>query len=271
MRKICLLLTILGAFSCSVDQDELGLENNQILEANAVIEVEGCEVSTYNFGDAGIVEVTNDNEGTLFVTIKANEGYDLDKTRLHVINASDDFPTVGQGNLPPSRMEWVESFDLGVDHYTFEIDLANYGPNLSVASFSTFTGEGGSNSYWAGDFNVKYGNWAYFNYDVQLCEVFEDPCNYIQGEEYSTSLSFEEVTDGRFPSEVSIRDFYFALIEEDGITNKGTFSPSIAAVRDEWDIIKKDISNFPYDLTTIYTVSKGDCTDSVRLTLTITP
>ncbi|MDX1472167.1 MAG: hypothetical protein R3213_11775, partial [Flavobacteriaceae bacterium] len=61
MRKICLLLTILGAFSCSTDQDGLGLENDQILEVNAHVEVEGCETMGYDFDNAGIIEVTNNN------------------------------------------------------------------------------------------------------------------------------------------------------------------------------------------------------------------
>lgn len=257
-------MTILGAFSCSVDQDELDLGSDQILEANAHVEVEGCETMAYDFGDAGIIEVTNNNEGILFVTVIANEGYDLDKTRVHVVNQEEGFPTVGQGNLPPSRMEWVKSFEWGVDHYTFEIDLANYGQNLSIASFSTFSGEGGSNSYWAGDIDVKYGSWSYLNYDIQTCQIFEDPCNFISADLIEITLTLSE-SRTLMPSIDGIRNYYIGLIEEP-VSRFGTLNPAASTLR-----LQAIAQNGLGEFTSTYTVSHGECTDSVTITITVIP
>ncbi|MCM8570476.1 hypothetical protein NE848_13865 [Gramella jeungdoensis] len=259
MRKICLLLAILGAFSCSTERDELGLSNEQILEANAHVEVEGCETITYDFGDAGIIEVTNNNVGILFVTIMANEGFDLDKTRVHVVNQENGFPTVGQGNLPPSRMEWVKSFDSGVDHYTFEIDLADYDQNLSIASFSTFRGEEGSNSYWAGDIDIKYGSWSYFNYEITGCEPLDD-CIISAGEGRTGYKTQSEVEAA--PDHQTVLDWYRALFDE-GVSYRGSFNPTINYLVNHY--------NGPGEYSTIYTVGDGDCTDSAEFTIIVIP
>lgn len=265
MRKICLLLMVFGAFSCSTDQGELGLVDDQILEANAVVEVEGCDVIPYNFGDAGIVEVTNDDTN-LFVTIIANSDYVLEKTRLHVANNIEEFPTVGNGNLPPAKMEMERIFEEEVDHYTFTLSLDEYGDEdgiISIASFSTFAGMGESNSLWAGNAHIKFGNWSYFDYQIQTCEVFQDPCNFINSESYQTEIS--ESFAVAIPTVEAVTAFYLNLIEEEGVPRSGTFDPKIKAITDIFE--KNHLGEFK----TTYTVTKGECTDSVILVVNVIP
>ena len=258
MKKIY-FLTMLGFFciACSVDKDELAMDENQIQELNATFEVEGCETIWFNYNDAGRIEVTNDSE-FLYVTLVASEDFALSKTWLHIANDFDGFPTVGKGNLPLSKMEFSEGFQPEVQKYTFQIALSDHGGVVLIASNSEFTNGGGKASYWAGDQMVKFGNWSYFEYKVQDCAP---PCIEAGPD---NSLTMTESQAAAIPSWDEVRKLYLSLLAR-GVVRDGTFDPSI------WDMIYQFQAQRTGDFTTTYSIGEGECADSVELTINVVP
>lgn len=258
MKKIYVLIMFgFLCFSCSVDKDELAMEENQIQELNASFEVEGCETSSFNFNDAGAIEVTNDSE-YLYVTLVASEGFSLSKTWLHIAKDFDSFPTVGKGNLPLSKMEFSKGFQPEVQKYTFQIALADYVGIILIASNSEFTDGDRNGSYWAGDQMVKFGNWSYFEYTVQICTP---PC--IDAGP-NNSITITESEAAAIPSWDEVRKLYLSLLAP-GVVRNGTFDPSI------WDMIYQFQAQRTGDFTTTYSIGEGECTDSVELTIKVMP
>jgi len=258
MKKIYFLM-MYGFFfiSCSVDKDELAMDENQIQELDASFEVEGCETSSVKFNDAGTIEVTNDSE-YLYVSLVASEGFSLSKTSLHIADDFDSFPTVGKGNLPLSKMEFNRGFQPEVQEYTFQIALGDYAGVILIASNSTFTDGTGNASYWAGDQMVKFGNWSYFEYTVQNCA---SPC-IDAGPNNSMELTESEAA--AIPSWDEVRKLYLSLLAP-GVVRNGTFNPSI------WDMIYQFQAQRTGDFTTKYSIGEGECTDSVELTIHVVP
>ncbi|MFD1096326.1 hypothetical protein [Salegentibacter chungangensis] len=68
------------------------------------------------------------------------------------------------------------------------------------------------------------------------------------------------------PSWDEVRKLYLSLLAE-GVPRNGTFDPSI------WDLINafNETDDPTGDYTTTYTISDGDCTDSVELTIRVVP
>ena len=254
MKKIYFLMMI-GFFfiSCSVDKDELDMDENQIQELNASFVVEGCETSSFNFNDAGAIEVTNDSE-YLYITLVASEGFSLSKTWLHIANDFESFPTVGKGNLPVSKMEFSKSFQPEVEKYTFQMALGDYAGDILIASNSEFTDGGRTTSYWAGDQMVKFGNWSYFEYTVQICAP---PCIDAGA---NNSITMTESQAAAIPSWDEVRKLYLSLLAP-GVVRNGTFDPSI------WQMIYQFQAQRTGDFTTTYSIGEGECTDSVELTI----
>ncbi len=60
-----------------------------------------------------------------------------------------------------------------------------------------------------------------------------------------------------------VRNLYFSLLDE-GVPTNGTFDPTISQLIDQFNLV----SNFG-DFTTTYTVTEGECSDSVVLTVTV--
>src|SRR5690606_8166516 len=64
-----------------------------------------------------------------------------------------------------------------------------------------------------------------------------------------------------------VRKLYLSLLAE-GVSREGSFDPSI------WDLIRRynnPENGGPGDYSTLYTVTEGDCTDSVTLTIIVVP
>ncbi len=61
-----------------------------------------------------------------------------------------------------------------------------------------------------------------------------------------------------------VRKLYLSLLDE-GVAHDGEFDPSI------WDLIREYWNRGPGDYTTGYTITNGECTDSVLLTVTVVP
>lgn len=261
MKKL-FLLPLLGLFfmGCSVDNEDLNLPENQIQDLNAAYSMgEPCgDATSFYFNDKGHIEVVND-EHKLYVTIIAGEGSFISNTKLHLANGLSGFPTVGQGNLPPGQMDYNEDFNSDQTTYTFEFDLTEFTEfadedgdgyqEISIASKTDFTnGDGG----WAGDFSGNSGGWSYFNYEIQPCEVGEDPCAGIDDPIY------EEVcpSDINNPSLLGFTNFYKnqIFLNTDFTTITGSFNPTLADLHAEF------LADGPVGTwTTYYTVTTEDC------------
>lgn len=258
MKKFLFLsliaITIIG---CSVDNEELDFDAQQVLEKNAVFEIEGCEAQSLDFGDSGELLVTND-EDYLYVTFSASPGNSLTKARLQIGNTLEDFPIVGQGNLPPGQMEHQKDFPSGVEAHTFVVPLNLYEDCHYIAANAIFSGGSNSGSFWAGDLEGRRGNWSYFQYCTQTCTPVCEPVN--AGADNSTTISFSEAA--ALESWDEVRNLYFSLLGT-SVPRDGTFDPTI------WALITEFNEQGVGEYSTVYTIGEGECTDSVILTVIV--
>lgn len=234
MKKF-FLLPIMGLLfmACSVDNEDLNLQDNQIntldAQINAVEDVEVCgESESHDFEEHGEIIVMND-ESNLYVTVSSWNG-SLANTKLHIADDFEDFPTVGQGNLPPGQMDYQVSFEDGEEHYTFTFPLNELDSDGCVYIASQTSFSGGSSS-WAGDLEGNKGNWSYFEYCVQSCEVVEPPV--CPGDIYNELCSSQITNPNLLGFENYFKNLVFANTDETAIT--GTFNPTIAELLEQYN------------------------------------
>lgn len=261
MKKLYFLFALFSLLSCSVENEEIITGVESLQDLNAVVQVNGCESEAFPFGNAGIIEVINDSD-YLYVSIVANDMYALAHTKLHIADSEDAFPTVGQGNLPPGKMEHKESFEPAAEYHTFKFPISDYEGCVYIASQSEFTDGGESSTYWAGNIAVKSGNWSYFEYCIQTCEPQDPPCDLNAGPNNSKTMSYSEAA--AIPSWDEVRKLYLSLLAPD-VNRNGTFDPSI------WDIIYDFNERGVGTYTTTYTITEGNCSDSVELSIIVVP
>ena len=262
MKRI-FLLSILGLSltACSVDQDELDFNENEIQELNAMVNTTECEPEIQNFGEAGSIEVTND-ENTLYIKVLPEPGYDLVNTKLHIANSVDDFPTVGSGtgNLPPGQMDFKVNNPAPEGH-TFEFDLDDYPESFFIASHSTFSKDGTSHSAWAGTPVEDKGKWAYFEYTVQECEV---ECTEFLGPDNTSNVLTQAEVFGWDIEDVK------KYVDENllvGLPEGGTFDPTLEEMFEPF--FTGGVAQGSFQST--YTVTVGDCEDSIIIGGNVVP
>ncbi|WP_423818164.1 gliding motility-associated C-terminal domain-containing protein [Salinimicrobium sp. TIG7-5_MAKvit] len=97
--------------------------------------------------------------------------------------------------------------------------------------------------------------------------VSTDPCTGIvdAGTDSSADVCETDVQT-TFPSIDEIRKFYLGLLDA-GVSVDGTFSPTPAEISAMYQADEDGLGDF----TTTYTLTNGECTDSVELTVTIVP
>ncbi len=92
---------------------------------------------------------------------------------------------------------------------------------------------------------------------VVVADGASDPtCTLSAGSDNSKTITESEAD--AIPSWDEVRKLYLSLLDE-GVSRDGEFDPSI------WDLINSYTG--PGDYSTTYTVTEGDCTDSVELTI----
>ena len=260
MRKL-IFLFILGicTAACSVDPDELTVMDDESGVLNASSEIIVCEPETFTFDQVGKIDVTND-KNNLYVTAIAMDGYSLTDFKLHVANEFEDFPIVGQGNLPPGQMEKHRSFNPGKGEDTFEFPLNELDNCVLIAAKATFQKGDDVVEAWAGVEEGKAGNWKYFKYCERECEV--DYCN--AGSDKTLNLALSQASI-RFSDVTTLRNFY-----KDYLLSKGAdyppeyFEPSIQSLIDKFNS-GSGVGTY----SIVYTVTNGDCVDSATLTVNV--
>lgn len=192
MKKM-FLLAISGLFivACSVENEDV-LPQDGINSLNSLFtntnDADPCgTMMTHDFQDYGEIVVMNDDQN-LYITVRADAGSSILNSKLHIADGSGNFPTRGQGNLPPGQMEFNENFEVDRESHTFTFDLSSYDgfgdedgdglPEIAIASFTTFATGDTTNEIWAGDIYGKQGNWYHFVYEIQECTVIETSCTY---------------------------------------------------------------------------------------------
>lgn len=261
MKKIYLLFTVLTFISCSVDNEDVLSAPNSFEGFNAVVETDGCESEYFSFGNAGFIDVRNDTE-FLYVTIVANDTYELTRTKLHIADSENNFPTVGQGNLPPGQMDHKEKFDSAVKSHDFKLSLSNYEGCIYIASQSEFSNGADSETYWAGEINGNSGNWSYFEYCIQTCGP--SACQIDAGPDDVWEISLSEAK--AIGSEDELKHIYFNLLKT---RNDGTFEPSFTEIVDAFWAEDGGVGEYPVTYTV--TNPENGCTDSVVWTLRVLP
>ncbi len=92
-----------------------------------------------------------------------------------------------------------------------------------------------------------------------------DPCDGLAGNDNTTTLC-ESAVQATFPSIDEIRKYYLSLLDA-GVSRTGTLNPSASQLATMYQNDEDGLGDF----TTTYTLTEGDCTDSVQLTVTIIP
>ncbi len=246
-----------GLFSCS--KQELVTQSDNIEAIDAIVYVDKCAITSFNFGEAGNISVKNDRD-FIYYTFTANNNYFLSQVSLHYTAEVSGFPTNNGGNILPKNFLHQKTLAAGVVNYEYKVPNSLYGYDLLVASNVTFQNSAGEAvSFWAGDIAVKKGNWAYFNYNVQVPP-------YNAGNDKSRVMTISQAK--ALPSWDETRKAFTSMLDP-GVPEGqkvGTFEPSI------WEIINKfhdpnvgGVGTY----TTVYTLGTENCFDSVILTINI--
>lgn len=91
----------------------------------------------------------------------------------------------------------------------------------------------------------------------------QDPtCELYAGPDASKTISYSEAA--AIPSWDEVRKLYLSLLPQ-GISRGGSFDPSISALIDDFN--ERGVGTY----TTTYTVTEGDCSDSVELSIVVVP
>lgn len=262
MKK--LLLLVLSAFcllACSVDSIETDLNDNHLIVMDASFDVDGCSVITFNYAEAGRIEMRNDPD-FIYVKLIANGDYDIVQSNLHIATDISGFPTSGSKHNPGINIKDMAhqlEFSPTVKEYEYKFPISTFGDSFLVAANTVFVLGKKSQSLWTGD--VATNKWTYFAYELK-----DHP--YYAGADNSRDLSLSEAQV--LPSWDEVRKVYTAMLEP-GVPNGhsvGTFEPSI------WDLINRfndPIFGGVGVYTTVYTLGEGECSDSVTLTLNVVP
>ncbi len=259
MKKLILLgLSAFCMGACSVDT----LENEPVEPQLTVLDVTtsqvtGCSGITFNFADAGRIEVRNDLEFT-YLKIIANGDYELTQSNLHIAADISGFPTTKNGGIVINKMDNQRSFNPAVKEYTYKFPLNSFGGSFLVGVYSVFQLGKKKYNFWAGD--LTGNQWSYFEYNL-----YEHP---NAGADKSREITLSAAKT--LPSWDEVRKVYVGMLDA-GVpkgVKVGIFNPSI------WEIINRfndPVSGGIGEYTTVYTIGEGDCTDSVTLILNVIP
>lgn len=260
MKKILLLfLSAVCLGACSVPSVETDPIDAQLLVLDATYKVEGCNVTTFNFGEAGKIEVRNDLD-FIYVNLFANGDYEIAESYLHVAADISGFPTSGNNNsgISVKDMDYDLKFIPAVKEYTYKFPVDSFGDSFLVGAYTVFQLGKKKYNFWAGD--LSGNKWSYFQNNL-----FDHP---YAGTDKSKEISLSAAKT--LPSWDEVRKTYTGMLDP-GVpqgVKVGTFEPSI------WDVINKfndPVRGGVGEYSTVYTIGEGDCTDSVILTLLVVP
>ncbi|MCB7481682.1 hypothetical protein [Christiangramia sediminis] len=258
---------------CSVDNDETIVNDNQLLIANSVLEVDGCESVNYELLNStnsivGNFVVTND-EDNLYLNFSAPSGFLITEIIWQVASNENELP-INNGGIIVGQLNNKKKFSSGTNYYGETIALDNYNEDiheLAVVAKVELTNESLQKfSVWVGDVIIgrKGSKLLYYT----ICEPqYEPVCEAYAGDNNSITYTRREIDD-IVDTEEDLENVYKNLLEE-GVSREGSFEPTIHEI-----VLSYYFDSKYQDFKTVYTVTNeinGEtCSDSVELTLTVT-
>jgi len=271
-NAVMLGLLLMG---CSVDNDETNFNNDQLLTANSVLEVDGCESVNYklfNSADNALGEfvITNDKDN-LYLNFAAVDGLLINEIVWEVALDESQLP-INNGGVIAGQLDHKMKFTSGTKSYDVTIPLSDFGDFENLTDFVVAAKVNYTNSLqqefsvWVGDQMVGKKGSKILVYTI--CVPQEEPvCVAYAGADNSVTYTKRQV-DAIVDTAEDVENLYKGLLE-DGVSRSGTFNPTIKAILNSYYTVSKY-----QDFKTIYTVTNelnGEmCSDSVELTLTIT-
>ncbi|SDS46567.1 hypothetical protein [Gramella sp. MAR_2010_147] len=279
MKKYFFINAMLGLLfmGCSVDNGEMNLEEDQLLIANSILDVEGCVSETYDLNSnseekLGTFIITNDLD-ELYLNFTSVEGYKISKINYEVAVSEDDLP-INNGGIIVSQLEHSEKFSPAIDYLGDSFSLDSFGETipafLVVAARIQYMDESGETyAVWVGNKMAGKNNSKFLEYPI--CIPQQEPvCEVDAGSDNSVTHSYRQLLTLGLVS-ADVKEMYLDLLE-DGVSREGTFDPTITQIL---NFIYANEANRYGEHSTTYTVTNelnGEfCTDSTLLTITITP
>ena len=271
MRNYYFIAAMMGLLlmGCSVNNDEMSFNNDQIKTVNSVWEVDGCESMIYEFHSSlGEFIITNDNDN-LYLNFLANDGFLIYDIRWEVMPSEADLPINANG-INSSRLDQRDKFDSGIAYHGETILISDFGvdPGYVIIAAEIILKNSLDQKFtaWVGNESDFRNGSNFLVYDI--CDPSSDPiCKANAGSSNSRTYTFSEV-DALIDDVGAIEPLYKTLLDE-GVSRDGTFAPTAAQ-------LLRAFNRNPYqDFTTVYTVSNEVggvvCTDSTELTITVIP
>lgn len=240
--------------SCSVENEPVNV--SELREFNLVSEVDGCLIYSFEFGDAGAIEVRNFYD-YLSIKVISEQNYSLKQLNLHFAESLEEFPLNKKG-LIPGRMDHKYRFDANTYENEITFSLDEIPESFLMAAYAVMDSPAGKYKGWAGDITGEEGDWSYFEYEVSefLFYAGSDQMREIKLSEAQAVPSWDEV-----------RKLYANMLDEGVDRKSGTYNPSIGDIINDFNDPERDSQLGDY--TTTYTLGTGECSDSVELTLRI--
>ena len=266
MRNYYFLAVLAGLLfmGCSVDNDELNFNENQIQTANLEIN-EICMPSIYGIEDSGkllgnVIIINSDDGGIAYINFISETGFYITEIRLMIADDLSGLPH-NNGGIIPGKLEKL-TYD-SVSEVNFEYSVSN---SFVLAARVTFTNSDGKKfTKWVGDETSGNNSSTYLSYTV--CISPEPICEADAGSDNSRTYTDSEI-DELIDDLGAIEPLFKTLLDK-GISHDGTFKPTGP------ELLRLYNQNHYQDFKTIYTVTNelnGEvCSDSVELIITIIP
>ena len=256
---------------CSVDNDEMNLNDNLLNSANSVLEIDGCESISYDLYSGanslvGEFEITND-EDNLYLNFLSKEGFSINEIRWEVALNEDGLP-INNGGIIVGQLDHKIKFDIGKSSHGESVSFSEFDESpasLFVAARVKYTNTLDETfTIWVGNESAGKNGSKFLEYVT--CDPQSTPvCNADAGSDNSRTYTDSEI-DEMIDDLGAIEPLFKTLLDE-GISHNGTFKPTGP------ELLRLYNRNHFQDFKTIYTIrdEENDCEDSAELIITITP
>lgn len=264
MRNYYFFTVLVGLLfmGCTVDNDELNFNEDQIQTANLEIN-DVCMPSIYGIENSGEllgnVTVSNSDDGNIaYVKFTAEPGFYITEIRLMQADDENGLP-INNGGVIPGKLEKLTY--PSVSEVDFEYEVSSY---FVLAARVTFVDQDGKKyTSWIGDEKPGSNNSTYLSYNVCIPPQQEPVCEVYAGADKSVTYTRAYVESRVFSSN-DVEPLFYELVSDDA-TPGGTLSPGVGVFLPSYE-------RNPYQtFTTKYTVVDGDCSDFAILSITVIP
>jgi hypothetical protein len=275
MKNYYLITALLGLLlmGCSVDNDELNLNNDQIQTVNSVLEVDGCETLSADLYCSvgtllGEFKITNNNDN-LYLNFLAKDGFLIYDIRWQVFREDGNIPVNGSG-INSSKLANRDKFNSGTVSHGETVSLIDFEDETSLIIVAELEYKNSLNQRfitWIGDQEVGRNGSKFLVYDI--CPPISDPvCVADAGGDVIKTYTLKEI-DNLVDSYEELDTLLRSLLD-DGVDRSGTFDPTPRELGRKFYFEGKF-----QDFNTTYTITNEldgtECSDSAEFIITIIP